>query len=147
MWLSALDAAWRVLVAGLLLGAGLPILFALGVPATLITLELTAQALVTPARIAAMRRLGGGACLRAACDILSSVPPSRRLGGEGHPLHDPCAIAWLVRFSATLLTRIAAIRLTRTPAIHHDPDGCRWARLAGGAGTRGAGAAGADTWV
>ena len=31
MWLSALDGAWRVLVAGLLLGAGLPILFALGV--------------------------------------------------------------------------------------------------------------------
>ncbi|MFC0384177.1 nucleoside hydrolase [Muricoccus vinaceus] len=74
----------------------LDILLNLGVPATLVTLELTMQALVTPARVAAMRRLGGGACLRAACDILSAVPPSRRLGGEGHPLHDPCAIAWLV---------------------------------------------------
>ncbi|MCW3157029.1 hypothetical protein [Micropruina sonneratiae] len=31
MWLTALDDAWRILVAGLLLGAGLPILFALGV--------------------------------------------------------------------------------------------------------------------
>ena len=31
MWLSALDGAWRVLLAGLLLGSGLPILFALGV--------------------------------------------------------------------------------------------------------------------
>lgn len=31
MWLTALDDAWRVLAAGLLLGAGLPILFALGV--------------------------------------------------------------------------------------------------------------------
>ena len=31
MWLTALDAGWRVLAAGLLLGAGLPILFALGV--------------------------------------------------------------------------------------------------------------------
>lgn len=31
MWLAALDDAWRVLAAGLLLGAGLPILFALGV--------------------------------------------------------------------------------------------------------------------
>lgn len=31
MWLSALDGAWRVLLAGLTLGAGLPILFALGV--------------------------------------------------------------------------------------------------------------------
>jgi len=31
MWLSALDGAARVLLAGLLLGAGLPVLFALGV--------------------------------------------------------------------------------------------------------------------
>lgn len=31
MWLAALDGAWKVLLAGLLLGAGLPILFALGV--------------------------------------------------------------------------------------------------------------------
>ncbi|MFT3969362.1 MAG: hypothetical protein QM695_03555 [Micropruina sp.] len=31
MWLTALDDAWRILVAGLVLGAGLPILFALGV--------------------------------------------------------------------------------------------------------------------
>ena len=31
MWLTALDDAWRILAAGLILGAGLPILFALGV--------------------------------------------------------------------------------------------------------------------
>lgn len=31
MWFAALDGAWRVLLAGLLLGSGLPILFALGV--------------------------------------------------------------------------------------------------------------------
>lgn len=31
MWITALDDAWKILVAGLLLGAGLPILFALGV--------------------------------------------------------------------------------------------------------------------
>ncbi|HEY1412238.1 MAG TPA: nucleoside hydrolase [Rhodopila sp.] len=59
------------------------------------TLELTAQALVTPARIAALRALGGGRCLQMACDIQASVPPSRRLAGA--PLHDPCAIAWLIR--------------------------------------------------
>ena len=34
MWLTILDDAWRVLVAGLVLGAGLPILFALGVKST-----------------------------------------------------------------------------------------------------------------
>ena len=31
MWLTTLDDSWRILVAGLVLGAGLPILFALGV--------------------------------------------------------------------------------------------------------------------
>ncbi|MBP0494776.1 nucleoside hydrolase [Pararoseomonas indoligenes] len=74
----------------------LAVLLAAGIPVTLVTLELTAQALVTPARIVALRALGGGACLKAACDIMAAVPPSRRLGGEGHPLHDPCAVAWLL---------------------------------------------------
>ena len=70
-------------------------LLACGRPVCLATLDLTAQALVTPARRAALRARGGGACLTAACDILDAVPPSRRLGG--FPLHDPCAIAWLIR--------------------------------------------------
>lgn len=74
----------------------LDMLLALGAPLTLVTLELTMQALVTPARVEALRRLGGGACLRAAGDILAAVPPSRRLGGQGHALHDACAIAWLL---------------------------------------------------
>lgn len=74
----------------------LAILGALGVPLTLVTLELTAQALVTPARQAALRQRGGGDCIRATLDIMAATPPSRRLGGAGHPLHDPCAIAWLV---------------------------------------------------
>ncbi|WP_201306064.1 nucleoside hydrolase [Roseomonas harenae] len=74
----------------------LDILLGLGVPVTLVTLDFTAQALVTPERVDAIRGLGGGACLRAACDIMAAVPPSRRLGGLGHPLHDACAVAWLV---------------------------------------------------
>ncbi len=72
----------------LLLGCGRPVTFAM--------LELTAQALVTPARIAALRALGGGACLEAATAIMAGVPPSRRFAHRGHPLHDPCAIAWLL---------------------------------------------------
>jgi purine nucleosidase len=71
----------------ILLQSGRPVVFA--------TLELTAQALVTPARIAAVRALGGGRCLRTACDIQATVPASRRLNGT--PLHDPCAVAWLIR--------------------------------------------------
>ena len=74
----------------------LDMLLALGLPLTLVTLELTMQALVTPERIASIRGLGGGACLRAACDIMAAVPPSRRLGGKGHALHDACAVAWLL---------------------------------------------------
>jgi len=74
----------------------LAVLLGCGRPVTLATLELTAQALVTPARIAALRAAGGGACLSAAVRILEAVPPSRRFGGAGFPLHDPCAVAWLL---------------------------------------------------
>jgi purine nucleosidase len=73
----------------ILLDAGRPVVFA--------TLEVTEQALATPARLAAWRGLGEGQCLRAACDIQASVPASIRLGHLGAPLHDPCAVAWLVR--------------------------------------------------
>jgi inosine-uridine nucleoside N-ribohydrolase len=73
-----------------LLDCGRPVVFA--------TLELTAQAQATPARIAAWRALGGGRCLQSACDIQASVPISPQRGhGGGAPLHDPCAIAWLLR--------------------------------------------------
>ena len=75
----------------------LAILLACGRRVVFATLELTAQALTTPARIATWRSLGNGVCLRAACDIQATVPPSRRLGGAGSPLHDPCAVAWLIR--------------------------------------------------
>jgi purine nucleosidase len=74
----------------------LAILLRCGRPVTLVTLDLTAQALVTPARIAALRAAGQGRCLAAAADILAAIPPSRRFDHRGVPLHDPCAVAWLV---------------------------------------------------
>ncbi|KAA5614213.1 cysteine hydrolase [Rhodovastum atsumiense] len=74
----------------------LAILLQSGCPVTLATLETTAQALCTPARVAALRAQGGGAPLRAACEIMARVPPSARLGGAGHPEHDACAVAWAV---------------------------------------------------
>ncbi len=73
----------------------LAMVLACGRPITLVTLELTAQALVTPSRIAALRGRSDSACLHAACDILAAAPPPARL--PGLPLHDPCAIAWLLR--------------------------------------------------
>jgi inosine-uridine nucleoside N-ribohydrolase len=73
----------------------LAILSRSGRPLVFATLELTAQALVTPSLIAAWRTLGSGRCLHAACDIQATVPASPRL--DGAPLHDPCAVAWLIR--------------------------------------------------
>ena len=73
----------------------LAVLFACGRPVVLATLELTAQALCTPAHLAQWRR--GGRCLAALCDIQATVPLGPRLGGAGAALHDPCAVAWLIR--------------------------------------------------
>ncbi len=74
----------------------LAILLASGRPITLVTLDLTAQAFVTPERIASLRTKGEGQCLHAACEILSRTPPSRRFEKRGFSLHDPCAVAWLI---------------------------------------------------
>jgi purine nucleosidase len=74
----------------------LSILLGTGRPTTLATLDLTAQALVTPVRLAAMDAVKGGRCWEACRKILRAVPPSRRMEHRGHPLHDPCAVAWLL---------------------------------------------------
>ena len=75
----------------------LAVLFACGRPVVLATLELTAQALCTPAHLAHWRGLGAGRCLTALCDIQATVPRGPRHGGAGAALHDPCAVAWLIR--------------------------------------------------
>lgn len=75
----------------------LAILLACGRPIVLATLDLTAQALCTPARLEALRVVGTGRSLRTVCDIQATVPLSRRFAGQGAALHDPCAVAWLLR--------------------------------------------------
>ncbi len=75
----------------------LAVLFACGRPVVLATLELTAQALCTPAHLTSFRAGGTGRCMSALCDIQATVPLGPRLGGAGSALHDPCAIAWLIR--------------------------------------------------
>jgi inosine-uridine nucleoside N-ribohydrolase len=92
----------------------LTVLLACGRPVVFATLELTAQALVTPERVAVLRGSGQGQCLAAACDIQASVPMSRRLPGS--PLHDPCAIAWLLRPSL-FTTRDCSVRIDLGPGI------------------------------
>jgi inosine-uridine nucleoside N-ribohydrolase len=74
----------------------LAIVLAAGCPITLATLELTSQAIATPERLATLRARPGGACLSAAVDIMSSVPPSVRVNKAGCLQHDACAVMWLV---------------------------------------------------
>jgi len=92
----------------------LAVLLACGRPVVFATLELTAQALVTPERLATLRGLGAGLCLKAACDIQASVPRSRRLPGA--PLHDPCAVAWLLR-PRLFTSRRCSVRVDLGPGI------------------------------
>jgi len=75
----------------------LAVLLGLGRSLALATLDLTAQAFVTPEVVARLAARGGGRCLGAAVEILRALPASRRFGGRGFPLHDPCAVAWAVR--------------------------------------------------
>jgi purine nucleosidase len=92
----------------------LAVLLDLGRPVVIAGLDLTHQALVTPARIAALRRAGRGRCVQIACDILASIPPSARNGGEGSALHDPCTIAWLLA-PALFTTRDCAVTVDLGP--------------------------------
>jgi inosine-uridine nucleoside N-ribohydrolase len=75
----------------------LAVLLACGRPVVLATLELTAQALCTPAHLAGWRSATGSRCVNALCDIQATVPLGPRHAGVGAALHDPCAVAWLIR--------------------------------------------------
>jgi purine nucleosidase len=107
----------------------LAVVLACGRPVRLATLDLTSQALVTPARVAALRALGGGRCLRAACDIMAAMPSSPRLGGRGAPLHDPCAIAWLLA-PALFTTRDCAVSVELAGPARGRTIADRWRRTA-----------------
>ncbi|WP_270934946.1 nucleoside hydrolase [Falsiroseomonas oryzae] len=74
----------------------LAMLLHLGRPLAMATLDLTAQAFVTPALVADLARRPGGACWQAALRILGALPASKRFGHRGFPLHDPCAVAWAI---------------------------------------------------
>ncbi|WP_431283804.1 nucleoside hydrolase [Humitalea sp. 24SJ18S-53] len=98
------------------------------VPITLVTLDLTAQALITPAVLAALPR--DGACARAARAILGAVPPSRRFDHAGFALHDPCAVAAVIA-PAMFGFRQAAVRVdTGDGAARGRTHIDRWGRTA-----------------
>jgi purine nucleosidase len=69
-----------------------------GIPLTMVPMDVTHQCLSTPARLSALRA-AGGACAVAAADMLSfsEAFDMKKYGWPGAPLHDPCAIAYLLR--------------------------------------------------
>jgi inosine-uridine nucleoside N-ribohydrolase len=105
------------------------VLFASGRPVVLATLETTAWALATPARLAELRAAGTGRCLGTLCDIQATVPLSHRFDRIGAPLHDPCAVAWLIRPSLfTTRDCFAEMDLSPGPARGRTSID-RWGRL------------------
>jgi purine nucleosidase len=74
----------------------LAIVLASGPPVTFATLDLTGQALVTDADIASLAKAGAGRCLAASVALLASLPDQPRYRGAGKPIHDACAVAWLL---------------------------------------------------
>jgi purine nucleosidase len=74
------------------------VVFEAGVPLVMHGLDVTHQALVTPARLAAIRALGTpvSAAVTGLLEFYGIYDQTRR-GRPGPPLHDPCTIAWLLR--------------------------------------------------
>ena len=71
--------------------------FSSGVPIKMVGLNLTHQAVVRPAEIERMRAIGNQTA-QIVGDLLTfhSEQYRRVLGLPGVPLHDPCAVAWLI---------------------------------------------------
>lgn len=74
------------------------VVFGSGVPLTMVPLDCTHQALTSPARIAAIRALGGriGPAV-AGWLAFAERFDEQKYGQQGGPLHDPCVIAWLIK--------------------------------------------------
>jgi purine nucleosidase len=73
------------------------IVLASGAPVTLFGLHATHQAMATPERSAAIAALGTRTT-RAVAGMLHRPRPGgrARFGAEGHPMHDPCTVAFLL---------------------------------------------------
>ncbi|MGQ0485855.1 MAG: nucleoside hydrolase, partial [Hyphomicrobiales bacterium] len=73
------------------------IVFSSGAKLTMLGLDVTHQAISTPARVAAIRRLGTGVG-RTVADwlVFYDRHDAERYGAPGGPLHDPCAVGYLL---------------------------------------------------
>jgi purine nucleosidase len=72
------------------------IVFASGAPIVMVPLELTHQALATAPRVAAIRAIAN-APAQAVADLLDAHTPREKFGFQGGPVHDACAVGYLVR--------------------------------------------------
>ncbi|MGZ9809842.1 nucleoside hydrolase [Pseudoroseicyclus sp. H15] len=73
------------------------IVFASGIPITVLPLDATHKVLTNKARIERFRALGEvGETVAAWTDFFERFDVAK-YGGEGAPLHDPCVIAWLLK--------------------------------------------------
>ena len=73
------------------------VVFTSGVPLTMMPLDVTHKALMTPARIAAVRALATPVAEAAAAMMAAyGAHDAEKYAREGGPLHDPCVIAYLL---------------------------------------------------
>jgi pyrimidine-specific ribonucleoside hydrolase len=73
------------------------IVFKSGLPIIMAPLDVTHKAMILPEEVEELRRMGGRvpAFMAALVDFYGQF--HRKQGFAGSPLHDPCAVAWLVR--------------------------------------------------
>jgi purine nucleosidase len=73
------------------------VVFGLGVPIVMFGLNATHQAMATPERVAKVAALGTRAA-RSVAGMCERPRPGgiAKFGVPGHPMHDPCVIAWLL---------------------------------------------------
>jgi purine nucleosidase len=88
-----------------------------GVPVVLAPIDVTFQALATPARVAALRGLPGR-LVQPAADLITFYDRNdpARYGEPGGPLHDPCVIAWLLQ-PGLFAGRAANVQVEFTPGL------------------------------
>ena len=73
------------------------IVFASGVPVTLMPLDVTHKALTRTDRVAALRAIGNrtGVAVAEMLEFFERFDEAK-YGSDGGPLHDPCTIAWMI---------------------------------------------------
>ena len=73
------------------------VVFASGVPVTMMPLDVTHKALTRTDRVAAMRAIGNrtGVAVAEMLEFFERFDEAK-YGSDGGPLHDPCTVAWMI---------------------------------------------------